>query len=197
MRNFLNAGKLVVLDLASTVMFSAVFALAHNTYLAVGCGVALGLTQIGIGIARRKPLEAMEWLSLFLVIAAGAATLMTDDPRWALFKPSVIYAIVGTVMLKPGWLNRYLPEIARAVVPDIAIVVGFAWAGLMFASAVTNAFIAANFSLATWALVMPAFAAVSKILLFVAGFAAMRIIARRRLRVMSEPERKAVLASAG
>jgi len=197
MTNLLNAGKLLLLDLASTIVFSAVFVLTHDTYLAIGCGVALALAQIGIALVRRKPVETKEWLSLYLVIAAGAATLVTDDPRWVQFKPSLIYAIVGAVMLRPGWLNRYLPGIARAVVPDIAIGLGFAWAGLMFASAVTNAFIAVNFSLATWAVLMPAFGAVTKLLLFFAGFAAMRIIARRRLRGMSEPEREAVLASAG
>ncbi len=106
----------------------------------------------------------MEWLSLFLVITAGAATLLTDDLRYVLFKPTVIYTIVGVVMLKPGWINRYLPAIAQAVVPDIAVILGFIWAGLMFASALTSAFIALKFSLATWALVMPIFGIVSKLL---------------------------------
>jgi intracellular septation protein len=102
MRYFLNAGRLLVLDLASTILFIAVFLLTHSTYLSVGLGMALGLTQIGTQFARRKPIETMEWLSLFLVIAAGAATLLTDDLRYVLFKPSVIYTIVGVVMLKPG-----------------------------------------------------------------------------------------------
>ncbi len=117
MRYFLDGGRLLLLDLASTILFIAVFLLTHNTYLSVGLGMALGLTQIGTQFARRKPIETMEWLSLFLVIAAGAATLLTDDLRYVLFKPSVIYTIVGVVMLKPGWINRYLPAIAQAVVP--------------------------------------------------------------------------------
>jgi intracellular septation protein len=29
-----------------------------------------------------------------------------------LFKPSVTYVIIGIVMLKAGWMNRYLPAIA-------------------------------------------------------------------------------------
>ena len=95
----------------------------------------------------------MEWLSLFLVIAAGAATAMTDDPRFVLLKPTAIYVIVGVVMLKRGWMNRYLPTIARAVAPDVAVVVGFLWAGLMFVSAAVNAFIALTCSVTTWALV--------------------------------------------
>jgi intracellular septation protein len=195
MRYFLNAGKLLLLDLASTILFIAVFLLTHNTYLSTGLGMALGVTQIGTQFARRKPIETMEWLSLFLVVAAGTATLLTDDPRFVLFKPSVIYMIVGIVMLKPGWMNRYLPAIAQAVVPDVAVIVGFIWAGLMFSSALTNAFIALKFSLATWASVMPIFGIVSKLLLFLAGYAAMRIIGQRRVRAMPEPEREALLAS--
>jgi len=45
-------------------------------------------------------------------------------------------------MLKPGWMNRYLPAIAQTVVPDVAVAVGYLWAGLMFASAVVNAYVA-------------------------------------------------------
>ena len=197
MRYFLNAGRLLLLDLASTILFIAVFLLTHNAYLSIGLGMALGVTQIGAQFARRKPIETMEWLSLFLVIAGGTATLLTDDPRYVLFKPSVIYMIVGVAMLKPGWINRYLPAIAQAVVPDVAVILGFIWAGLMFASALTNAFIALKFSLATWALIMPIYGIVSKLLLFLAGFAAMRFIGQRRVRAMSEPEREALLASMG
>jgi intracellular septation protein len=197
MRDFLNAAKLLLLDLASTLFFVAVFLLTHNTYLAIGLGVALGLVQIGIQLARKKPISTMEWLSLVLVIAAGTATLLTDDPRFVLFKPSVIYAIVGLVMLKPGWLNRYLPAIAQTVVPDVAVAVGFLWAGLMFVSAAVNAYVALAFSVATWALVMPAYGIVSKVVVFLTGFAALRIVARRRVLAMPEGERDALLVATG
>jgi intracellular septation protein len=103
--------------------------------------------------------------------------------------------IVGIVMLKPGWMNRYLPPIAKAVVPDVAVIVGFLWAGLMFATAAINAIVALNFSVATWASVMPVLGIVSKLMLFLAGFAAMRLIGRRRVRAMTEVERDALFAS--
>src|SRR5215510_14311607 len=123
MRYFLNAGRLLLLDLASTILFIAVFLLTHNTYLSVGLGMALGLTQIGTQFARRKPIETMEWLSLFLVITAGAATLLTDDLRYVLFKPSVIYTIVGVVMLVPGWIGRYWPAICSPLVASADLTV--------------------------------------------------------------------------
>jgi intracellular septation protein len=196
-RDFLNAAKLLLLDLASTLLFVAVFLLTHNTYLAIGLGVALGVAQIGTKFARKTPIDTMEWLSLFLVIAAGTATLLTDDPRFVLFKPSVIYAIVGIVMLKRGWMNRYLPAIAQQVVPDVAVIVGYLWAGLMFLSAAVNAYVALSFGLATWALVMPAYGIVSKMIVFLVGFAALRLTARRRVLAMPEPKRDALLAATG
>jgi intracellular septation protein len=197
MRDFLSAARLLLLDLASTIVFLVVFLLTHNTILAVGLGMALGLAQIATQFVRRRAIDTMEWLSLFLVIAAGTATLLTNDPRFVLFKPTVIYAIVGVVMLKPGWMNRYLPDIARAVVPDVAVVVGFVWAGLMFVSAMVNAFVALTCSVATWALVMPIFGVVSKLTVFVIGFAAMRFIGRRRVLAMPEIERDALLVATG
>ena len=195
-RDFLSAAKLLFLDLASTILFLVLFLLTHNTILSVSLGMALGLAQIANQFVRRKPIDTMEWLSLFLVIAAGTATLLTD-PRFALFKPSVIYAIVGVVMLRPGWMNRYLPDIARKVVPDVAVVVGYAWAGLMFVTATLNALIALFYSVATWALVMPIFGILSKVTLFLIGFAAMRFIGKRRVDAMPALERDALLVATG
>lgn len=197
MKSFLHAARLLLLDLASTIVFLVIFLLTNSTALSVGLGIAFGVAQIGLQLARGKPIDVMEWLSLFLVVAAGTATLLTHDPRFVLFKPSVIYAIVGVVMLKPGWLNRYLPDIAKTVVPDVARAVGFAWAGLMFTSAGVNAFVALTCSVATWAVVMPTYGIVSKVVVFLGGYAALRIIARRRIRALPAAERDALLALGG
>lgn len=99
MRDLLNAAKLLLLDLASTILFLVVYLLTHNTILAVSLGIALAFVQIGTQFVRENPINTMEWLSLFLVVTSGTATLLTSDPRFVLFKPSVIYVIVGVVML--------------------------------------------------------------------------------------------------
>src|SRR5215831_5310708 len=195
MRNLIYAGKLLLLDMASTIFFLVVFLLTRNIPLSVGLGMALGVGQISWQFARKKPIDTMEWMSLFLVVGSGAATLITNNPRFVMLKPSLIYMIVGIVMLKPGWINRYLPPLAKAVVPDIAVIIGFLWAGLMFASAAVNVFVALNYSVITWAWFMPVFGIVSKIALFLAGFAMMRFIGRRRIAAMPEREREALQAS--
>jgi len=197
MNDFLKAARALLLDLASTIIFLILFLLTHNAILSVAAGVAFGTIQIAIQLIRRKPVEIMEWLSLFLVIAAGTATILTDDPRFVLFKPSVIYAIIGVVMLKPGWLLRYLPAIAREAAPDVIIVVGYAWAALMLITAAVNALVAIEYSVETWAIVMLIFGIATKVVAFIAGFLAIRLTARRRLRAMAAEKREALLTSAG
>lgn len=182
MRNLARSGKLLLLDMASTFFFLAVYLLTHNVRLGVALGIALGIAQIGWELARKKPIETMQWLSLFLVVGSGAATLVTHDLRFVMLKPSLIYLIVGAVMLKPGWMNRYLPPVAMASVPDVAVIFGFVWAGLMFVSAALNVIVALSFGIAAWASFMSIYGIVSKAGLFFIQYAAMRAIALRRRR---------------
>jgi intracellular septation protein A len=197
MQDFLKAAKFLLVDLASTIFFLMLFLLTHNTVLSVALGTALGVVQIAIPLIRRKPVHTLEWLSLFLVIAAGTATIITDDPRVMLFKPSMIYAVVGIVMLKAGWIIRYLPAIAKAVAPDVAVVVGYAWAAVMFVTAAVNALVAVTYSVQTWAMVMLIFGMASKAAIFMAGFLAIRLTTMRRVRAMPTEKREALLASMG
>jgi intracellular septation protein len=182
MKNLFNAARLLLLDFASTLCFLAVYLATHNVLLAVVLGVALAFAQIGWRFIRRDPIDTMQWMSFFLVVASGTATMLTNDPRFVMVKPSIIYAIVGVVMLKPGWMNRYLPPIARELVPDVAVTFGFVWAGLMFASAALNLIVVANFSVAAWATIMSVYGPVSKLALFAIQYATMRAVAIRRRR---------------
>jgi intracellular septation protein len=187
MRNLFAAAKLLLLDMASTVFFLVVFLLTKNIPLAVVLGVALGVAQIGWEFVRKRPIDTMQWMSLFLVVGAGTATLLTNDPRFVMLKPSLIYLVVGVVMLKPGWMNRYLPPLAKELVPDIAFIFGFVWSGLMFFSAALNLIVALNFSVVTWASFMSIYGVVSKLGLFLIQYATMRYIGIRRRRAMPTP----------
>lgn len=195
MKNLFEAGKLLLLDMAATLFFLVLYLLTHNVTLSVVLGMLLGTAQIGWQVARRKPIDTMQWMSLFLVIGAGTVTLITNDPRFIMIKPSVIYIIVGVVMLKRGWMNRYLPPIAIELVPDIAVMVGYAWSGLMFVSAALNVIVALNFDVATWSLTMSVYGIVSKALMFLIGYTVMRSIgvARKRRLAGQRPRDVAVM----
>ncbi len=182
MRNLLGAGKLLLIDMAATLFFLVLYLLTHNVALAVVLGMAVGSAQIGWQLARRMPIDTMQWMSLFLVLGAGTVTLITNDPRFVMIKPTVIYLIVGIVMLKRGWMNRYLPPIAIELVPDIAVIFGYIWSGLMFFSAALNLIVALNFSVMTWSATMSIWGIVSKLVLFLIGYVVMRSIGARRNR---------------
>jgi intracellular septation protein A len=184
MRNLFQASKILLLDLASTLLFLAVYALTGNLFLAVGLGMALGIAQIGWQLARKQPVEALQWLSIVIIFASGTATFLTDDPFFVMLKPSIIYVIVGLVMLRRGWMTRYLPPIAQATVPDLAITFGYVWAGMMFFSAVLNIVLALTLDVTAWAAVKSVWAIGSKVGLFGIQYAIMKSTGMRRARAM-------------
>jgi intracellular septation protein len=179
MKNLFEAGRVLLLDLASTILFLILYLATDNLFLAVGLGMALGVAQIGWQLAHRRPVEALQWLSVVLILASGTATFFTHDPRFVMLKPSVIYCIVGVVMLKRGWMNRYLPPRA-ATVADVATTFGYVWAGLMFASAGLNIALALTLDAKSWAAAMSAWGIASKIGLFLVQYAVMTMVGRRR-----------------
>jgi intracellular septation protein A len=182
MKNLLKAGRLLLLDMASTILFLVLYLLTKSIPLSVGLGIALGFAQIGWEIAHKKPIDTMQWVSLVLVVGSGTATLITADPRFIMIKPSVIYGLVGLVMLKPGWMNRYLPPVVIERMSDIVFIFGFVWAGLMLFSAALNIVVALNVSVATWATVMSVYGIVSKLVLFLIMYVTLRIVGARRRR---------------
>ena len=182
LKNLADAGKLLLLDLASTAFFLGLLLLSHNVTLAIVLGMGLGIVQIGWELIRRKPVDTMQWMSLFLVLGSGAATLITHDPRFVMVKASLIYVVVGIVMLKPGWMNRYLPDAARQYVPDIGVICGYVWAAMMFFSAALNLYLAMTWSLVAWSAFMSAYAIVSKAVLMVVQIITMRTIGKARRR---------------
>ena len=182
MKNLLHSAKFLLLDMASTVFFLALFLLTGSIPLSVACGIALGIAQIAWEVLRRRPIDTMQWVSLIIILASGSATLLTHDPRFMMFKLSVIYVFVAAAMLKRGWMDRYLPPEAVELVPDLAVTFGYVWAGMMLLSAGINLVAATTMSVAGWAAFMSAFGIASKCALFLVQFSTMRIIGARRFR---------------
>ena len=179
MKNLLQAARVLLMDLASTILFLVVYLATDNLYVAVGLGMVLGVAQIGWQHVRRQPIGSLQLLSVVLILASGTATFFTRDPTFVMLKPSVIYCIVGVVMLRRGWMNRYLPERAQPVA-DVATTFGYVWAALMFASAALNIALALSLDPKSWAAVMSAWGIASKISLFLIQYGWMTAVGRRR-----------------
>jgi intracellular septation protein len=179
-KEFLLAARAILLDMASMVVFLVVVWLTDNLAWSVAIGIAFGVAQVGWQLVRRRPVEALQWLSLVQIIAAGTATLLTDNATFMMLKPSVLSVVLGVVMLKRGWMNRYMTPGSLAIAGDIATLFGFIWAGLMFFTAALNLALALALDTKTWSVVMSSWGLGSNIALFLIQYAVTSWIARRR-----------------
>jgi len=104
-------------DLAAGLLFLAVLLVTNDIYIATAAGIILGLSQIGWSWIKTRKIELMQWLGSLLAVLMGGATILFHDPRFVMLKPTVAFTCVGLVMLKPGWMYRYLPQATSAIVP--------------------------------------------------------------------------------
>jgi len=183
MKNLIFAARPLALDLLSTLVFVALSAVTHNVLLATGVAVAAGAARVAWQLARRERVNALQWLSLALVLVTGGATLVTHDPRFMMVKPSVVYVLVGLAMLQRGWMLPYMPPAGREHLPDAVMIAwGYVWAALMFVTAALNAVVALTASLAVWSAFIAVFPAASKIALFAVTYLSVRAQAIRNAR---------------
>ncbi|HLZ73745.1 inner membrane-spanning protein YciB [Phenylobacterium sp.] len=183
MKNLLFAIRPLALDLMSTLVFVGLSALTGNVMLATAVAIAAGAARVAWQLSRREHVNAMQWMSLGLVLVTGGATLITHNPRFMMAKPSVVYVLVGLAMLERGWMLPYLPPSAREHLhDDVMIGWGYVWAGLMFFTAALNAVVALTMSLTVWSAFIAIFPAASKISLFAVQYLAVRARAIRNAR---------------
>ena len=119
-------------DFFSTIVFLVVLFATDNVVLATSVAIAGAVGQVIYARVKGKPLGFMTYASLALVIVLGSATLLTSDPRFVLAKPAIGHFAIGAIMLKRGWLLRYLPPIVTENIPEYVTMAGYAWAALMF-----------------------------------------------------------------
>ena len=183
MKNLMFAIRPLLMDFLSTAVFIAVSAASHNPLLATGLAIGVGISQVAFQMVTRRPVALMQWAGLFLVVVFGSATLISHDPRFMMVKPTLIYTAVAIIMLKPGWIWRYVPPAGQTRLSHSHIVAwGYVWSGLMFLTAALNLGVALTLSLTAWSAFMAIFPVVSKLSLFAVQYVALRNSAMRKVR---------------
>jgi intracellular septation protein A len=174
-------GKLLT-DFLSTIVFLALYLTTGNVVLATSVAIAGAVAQVVYSRVKGKPLAFMTYASLALVIVLGGATLLTNDPRFVLAKPSVAHFAIGAIMLRRGWMLRYMPPLVSETIPQYVTVAGYAWAALMFALGLGTIAVAATGDLRLWAIYVSAVLLGAKVAAFAIQYAAFRILITNRLR---------------
>jgi intracellular septation protein A len=180
MKQFLYAARPLVFDALGVIVFAALVALHVDVIVAAVAGTAVAVAIVLWELLRGRAVPALQWISLALVLVSTAATWLTHDARFVMGKPSVIYLLIGAVMLKRGWMNRYVPPESLPLIEDRMTLFGYAWAGLMFLTAIANLVVAVWFT-ADWPAFVAVFPLATKIGLFLLQFVVVKATARRRI----------------
>jgi intracellular septation protein len=169
-------------DFFSTIVFLAIYLITDNVVLATAVAIAGAVAQVIYSKVKGQPLSYMTWASLGLVIVLGGATLLTHDPRFVLAKPAIGHFAVGAIMLKRGWMLRYMPPIVTETVPEYVTAAGYAWAALMFVLGAGTIAVAATGDLKLWAFYISVVLIGAKVAAFGVQYVAFRIIVGNRIR---------------
>jgi intracellular septation protein len=169
-------------DFFSTILFLALYFATGNLLLATAVAIAGAIAQVSWSRLRGEQLSFMTYASLALVIVLGSVTLLTNDPRFVLAKPSIAHFAIGAIMLKRGWLLRYMPPIVSETIPEYVTIAGYAWAALMFALGAGVIAVASTGDMKLWAFYVSVVAIGAKILAFAVQYAAFRILVTSRIR---------------
>ncbi|MDA9497697.1 intracellular septation protein [Bradyrhizobium sp. USDA 372] len=169
-------------DFLSAIIFLAVYLITDNVILATSVAIAAAIAQVIYARLKGQALNYMTYASLALVVVLGAITLLTHDPRFMLAKPSIAHFAIGLIMLKRGWMLRYMPPIVAETVPEYVTAAGYAWAALMFVIGAGMIVVASTGDLKLWAFYITVVAGGAKILAFAVQYVVLRLIVTSRRR---------------
>ena len=169
-------------DFLSAIVFLTLYLTTGNVVLATSVAIAGAVAQVVYSRVKRQPLGFMTYASLGLVMVLGSATLLTNDPRFVLAKPSIAHFAIGAIMLKRGWMLRYVPPIVSETIPEYVTIAGYAWAALMFALGAGTIAVASTGDLKLWALYVSVVLIGAKLTAFALQYVAFRVLVTSRIR---------------
>ncbi|WP_025037360.1 inner membrane-spanning protein YciB [Bradyrhizobium sp. DOA9] len=169
-------------DLFSAILFLVVYLVTDNVILATSVAIAGAVAQVIHARIKGQQLNYMTYASLALVVGLGGITLLTHDPRFMMAKPSIAHFAIGLIMLKRGWMMRYMPPLVVETVPEYVTAAGYAWAVLMFVIGGGMIVVASTGDLKLWAFYLTVVAGGAKILAFAVQYVVLRLIVTSRRR---------------
>jgi len=169
-------------DFFSTIVFLVLYLATGDVVLATCVAIAGSIAQLIYARVKGRPLSFMTYASLALVIVLGSATLLTNDPRFVLAKPAIGHFAIGAIMLKRGWMLRYLPPIVTETIPEYVTLAGYSWAALMFALGCGTIAVALTGDMKLWTFYVTVVLVGAKLAAFAIQYVVFRIVITNRIR---------------
>lgn len=129
--------------------------LAKPIELATALAILVSVLQIVWLLIRGKKVEALQWISLGLIVVLGGATIILHNPTFIFWKPSALYWCMGSGLLIARYMSGKQPlkaimgkemELPGAVWDKL----NWAWAVFFLLMGIVNLLVAYNFPEAVW-----------------------------------------------
>ncbi len=141
-------------DLFPVLCFFAVYWIS-DIYVATVAAIAATFAQVAWLRLRRRRIEPMLWVSLALIVVFGGLTLVLQDKRFIMWKPTVLYWLFAVVLAVSATafrrnLIRAMLEKELGAPEPVWSALNWSWVGFFTAMGGLNLYVAYRFEEATW-----------------------------------------------
>jgi intracellular septation protein len=123
--------------LGGMVAGGTILASQASTMLATVVAIIATVLQVGYLLARRRKVDGMLWVSLFVIVVFGGATIYLHDETFIKWKPTILYWIFAAALLVSQLffgknLMRKAMEEALPLPDAVWPRVGYTWVVFLF-----------------------------------------------------------------
>lgn len=142
-------------DLFPVLLFFGAYYFTRDMFVATGVAIAATTVQVALAWFRHRKVETMQWVSLGLIVVLGGATLLLHDKRFIMWKPTVLYWVMGGGLAASQWLFGKSPMRAlmgkQLELPEpVWARLTLSWVLFFAAMGAINLFVAFTFSEEVW-----------------------------------------------
>lgn len=123
--------------------------------LATALAIVATIGQVLWLMLRGKKVDRMLWISLAIIVVMGGATLALRDPKFIMWKPTVLYWAFAAVLLGSQWF--FGKNLIRAMTQNQIVLpegiwrnLNLSWVGFFVFMGVLNLYVAFNYTEETW-----------------------------------------------
>jgi intracellular septation protein len=126
----------------------------QGIFVATAVAMVASVLQIAWLYAKHRRVAPVHWLSLAIIVVFGGATLLLHDETFIKWKPTVLYALFGTILGvgRLGFGRNLIAYVMQGITLPEAVwtKVTWSWVAFFAAMAVANWYVAFNFATDTW-----------------------------------------------
>ncbi|HJU49418.1 MAG TPA: septation protein A [Pseudogulbenkiania sp.] len=141
-------------DLFPVLLFFGAYWFSRDMFVATSVAIAATVLQVASAWLRHRKVEIMQWVSLGLIVVLGGATLLLHDKHFIMWKPTVLYWIMGMGLLigELAGKNGIRALVGQQMELPAAVwrKLNYAWVAFFALMGALNLFVAYRFSENVW-----------------------------------------------